>query len=476
MRLAILALCLIVVSCERASTAPFALEPCHLDGLAEEVQCGVHEVFEDRAASAGRRIQIQVAVLPALRRLADADPLFLFAGGPGQGARGLAGPAARYFKQVRRSRDIVLIDLRGTGGSAPLRCPDAGDDLSLTLEAIATQVSQCRDELAADARFYTHHESLADVDEIRQRLGYQAINLWGGSWGTRAALLYALRYPAVTRSLVLDGAVPLDLEFPRTASTDANAALDRLIADCAADHECALAFPDPRGLLLEFERRFAAGPVNTHLKHPRTGVPVAVRLQRDMVVEIVRGALYGPREAAALLVALRHAVDGDFSPLAAQHLRTASWSFDDMALGATHAVLCSEDLPRTAGVDFAAAAGGSFFGTVYPDGWRARCRDWPHGRPLDTGGATTSPAPALILSGRHDPVTPPRTGAAMARHFANHWHVVVPGAAHNTSFSGCVPDLIADFIARGTGNGLGTACVDRIAWPPFAVSTAGSRP
>jgi pimeloyl-ACP methyl ester carboxylesterase len=470
------ALCLIVLSCERVSRAPFALEPCHVDGLAEEIQCGVHEVFEDRASASGRRIPIQVAVLPALRRLVDPDPLFVFAGGPGQGARGFAGVAARHFKQVRRSRDIVLIDLRGTGESAPLQCPDPGDDLSLTLDEITAQVKQCRDALTADARFYTHEESLADVDEIRERLGYRTINLWGGSWGTRAALLYALRYPAATRSLVLDGAVPLDLEFPRTASADANAALDRLIAACATDDECALVFPDPRALLRGLESRFAAGPVTTHLKHPRTGVPATVRLQRDVVVEIVRGALYGPRDAAALLVAIRHAVDGDFSPLAAQHLRTASWSFEDMALGATYAVLCSEDLPRTAGVDFAAAAHGSFFGTVYPDGWRARCRNWPAGRPLDTRGATTSAAPALILSGQHDPVTPPRTGAAMARHFPASWHIVVPGAAHNTSFSGCVPDLIADFIARGTGDSLDSSCVDRVAWPPFAVSAAGSRP
>lgn len=476
MRVAILALCLIVISCERVSLTPFALEPCHLDGLAEEVRCGVHEVFEDRASNHGRRIQIQVAVLPALRRSVDADPLFLFAGGPGQGARGLAGVAARYFKQVRRSRDIVLIDLRGTGGSAPLRCPDAGDNLSLTLEEITAQVRHCTDVLTADPRFYTHEESLADVDEIRARLGYQAINLWGGSWGTRAALLYALRYPAATRSVVLDGAVPLDLEFPRTASSDAHAALDRLFADCDGDHECARAFPDPRALLRALEDRLAGGAVSTHLKHPRTGVPTAIRLQRDMVVEIIRGALYGPRDAAALLVAIRHAVDGDFSPLAAQHLRTASWSFDDMTLGATYAVLCSEDLPRTDGVDFVAAAKGSFFGTVYPDGWRARCLDWPAGQAIQTNGRTRSNAPALILSGEHDPVTPPRTGNAMTQHFESSWPIVVPGGAHNTSFSGCVPDLIARFIAEGGGDGLESACVNRVAWPPFAVSTAGSRP
>jgi pimeloyl-ACP methyl ester carboxylesterase len=434
MRLATLAFCLTVVSCERVSLTPFALEPCHLDGLAEEVRCGVHEVFEDRASLSGRRLQIQVAVLPALRRLVDPDPLFIFAGGLGQGARGLGGVAARFFKKVRRSRDIVLIDLRGTGGSAPLQCPDTGDDLSVTLEEIAAQVSQCRDALTANPRFYTHEESLTDVDEIRERLGYETINLWGGSWGTRAALLYALRYPKATRSVVLDGAAPLDVEFPRTVSADANAALTRLLADCAADRECARAFPDPRAMLRELEGRFVAGPVSIRLKHPRTGEPTTALLHGDMVVEIIRGALYGPHDAAALLVAIRRAVDGDFSPLAAQHLRTASWSFDEMALGATYAVLCSEDLPHTAGADFAADAKGSFFRTVYADSWRVRCAAWPAGRPLDIRGATTSLAPALIVSGEHDPVTPPRRGAAMARHFTANWHVVVPGAAHNTSF------------------------------------------
>ncbi len=476
MRLALLATCLIVISCERVSIAPFPLEPCHLDGLAEEVQCGVHEVFEDRVSKSGRRLQIQVAVLPALRRRVEADPLFLFAGGPGQGARGLAGAAARYFRQVRRTRDIVLIDLRGTGDSAPLSCPGAGDDLSLTLEEVTAQVRQCRDALTADARFYTHGESLVDVDEIRERLGYRTINLWGGSWGTRAALLYALRYPTVTRSLVLDGAVPLDLDFPRTASADAQAALDRLLSDCAADRECAAAFPDPRGLLRDLESRLAAGPISTQLKHPRTGVPTAVRLQRDLIVEVVRGALYSPRDAAALLVAIRHAADGDFSPLAAQHLRTASWSSDDMTLGATYAILCSEDLPRTAGANFAADAKGSFFGTGYADAWQARCAEWPAGQPIDTGGAHLSRAPALILSGGHDPVTPPATGAAMARYFSASWQVTLPGAAHNTSFSGCVPDLIARFIAQGGGADLDSTCVNRVAWPSAATSTAGGRP
>ena len=235
------------------------------------------------ARNIGRRLSIQVAVLPALRRVVSPDPLFIIAGGPGQGARGMADAAARFFRRIRRSRDIVLVDLRGTGGSAPLRCPEGADDLAeLTLEAMRTQIRECLAGLDADVRHYTHEQSLQDVDEIRGALGYGRINLWGGSWGTRAALLYALRFPNSTRTAVLDGAVPLDLEFPRTASADAGAALDRLIADCRADAGCARAFPDPHALLAAFDRQFERGPVTLRIRHPRTALDTAVVLPRSV--------------------------------------------------------------------------------------------------------------------------------------------------------------------------------------------------
>lgn len=477
MRLIVLLACVVLVACRDATRPAIELHPCHLEGLAEEVRCGSLEVFEDRTANAGRRLSIQVAVLPVLRRLVAPDPLFIFAGGPGQGARGLADAAARFFKRVRRARDIVLVDLRGTGGSAALRCREGADELAgLTIEAMSAQIRECLAGIDADVRHYTHEQALQDVDEIRRALGYERLNLWGGSWGTRAALLYALRFPDATRTVVLDGAVPLDLGFPRTASADAGAALDRLIADCLTDAHCARAFPDPRALLVSFDRRFERGPVTVQIRHPRTAIATTVVMPRSVAADMIRGALYVPRDSASVLRVIDRAADGDFAPLAAQHLRTASWSSDDMALGATLSILCSEDLPQVAAIDFAGDANGSFFRTGYADAWRTRCSDWPRGTGIQTGGATVSPAPALILSGLHDPVTPPHTGLAMGRHFSSSWQVVVPGAAHNASFSGCVPDLIARFIERGTADGLDTGCASQVGWPPFVVSDAGTRP
>lgn len=459
----------------RAAT-PLPLAPCHLDTLAEEVRCGVAEVFEDRDRDTGRRIPIHVAVLPALRRSAAPDPLFILAGGPGQGARSYGGMVARAFRTVRRTRDIVLVDVRGTGASAPLTCLETVSDLGdfgLGRDVFFGEGKRCASELDADPRFYTHRNALADLDEIRARLGYDRINLWGGSWGTRAALIYALRYPGAVRRVVLDGAASLDMGFPRTVAADAQRAFDLLVRRCEQDPGCARAFPDPRERMRALLESLDARPVTARIPHPRTAQPVDVLLTRDVVAEIVRVALYTPTDVARVLPLVFAAAAGDFAPLAAQHGYSASATIDEMALGSTLAVLCSEDMPLVASADFAADARGSFLGTAYADGWAARCRDWPAGPPIDVDRAATSNAPALILSGLHDPVTPPRAGDAMARWFPSHEHVVVPGAAHNTSFTGCVPDLIAGFL---DGAPIDASCVNDIPLPVLVTSHAGGRP
>ncbi len=103
--------------------------------------------------------------------------------------------------------------------------PSPDDELEKVQADVDSKI--CQGQLDADPRQYTHKNALADLDEVRQRLGYGQINLWGGSWGTRAALLYALTYPHAVRSVILDGAVALDLDFPRTVAGDAQRAFDQ---------------------------------------------------------------------------------------------------------------------------------------------------------------------------------------------------------------------------------------------------------
>lgn len=452
------------------------LAPCHLEGLAEEVSCGVLDVVEDRDAGSGRTISIHVSVLGPLRREAAPDPLFIMAGGPGQGARSYAAAVARSFRRVRATRAIVLVDLRGTGDSAPLRCGDALDEvqaLSRGRDALLGSGAGCVAGLDADPRHYTHRDALADLDAVRQRLGYDTINLWGGSWGTRAALLYAISYPQAVRRVVLDGAVGLGMRFPVTAAEDAQRAFDLLAARCADDEACAREFPDSRRELEGMLARLERTPARVRIAHPRTGARVTVTITRETAAEILRVALYTTVDAARVPAIVRRAALGDFAPLVAQYHHSARLSSDDMARGTTMAVLCSEDLPRVVGEDLEAAAGGSFLRTSYADGWVERCNGWPVGPAIGVDPAAISNAPALILSGALDPVTPPRAGDTMARHFPDNRHVIVPGAAHNTSFTGCVPDLIASFL---DGVDIDAACVDDVPAPPVETGLAGGRP
>jgi pimeloyl-ACP methyl ester carboxylesterase len=457
-----------------AGLTSLTLSPCHLERLSEEVLCGIHEVFEDRAATKGRRISIGVAVLPALRRTTKADPLVMLAGGPGQGARDLGAVAARFLKRVRQTREVVLVDLRGTGASHPLRCPEPDDELQNVAGDFDSNA--CQRALAADVTHYTHKDALADLDEIRRRLGYRSVNLWGGSWGTRAALLYALTYPDAVRSLVLDGAVALDMDFPRSVATDAQRAFDQLIEACSRDPMCASRFPQAKSTVEALLGKFDRGPVDVTVRHPRTGALVSISLRQDALIEIIRAALYTPADTNRLLQVLQHAERGDFSPLMAQFARSASTTTDSMAVGATISILCSEDWPRVGTMDFAAGASGTLFRHGYAEAWRARCEGWPRGEGIGFDRAATSNAPALILSGGRDPVTPPERGERMAGHFPRSRHVVVPGAAHNASFTGCVPDLIAAFIDSPDGSTLDAMCAERTSFPPIVISDAGARP
>ena len=95
----------------------------------------------------------------------------------------------------------------------------------------------------ADVRYYAHEHVLADVDRVRAALGYEHINIWGGSYGTRAALLYALEHPARVRTLTLDGAVPLAQQFPLTTADDGHRALDMLSRAAAPTRNVSRGFP-----------------------------------------------------------------------------------------------------------------------------------------------------------------------------------------------------------------------------------------
>ncbi len=147
--------------------------------------------------------------------------------------------SATPFDRVRRDRDIVLVDQRGTGRSHRLDCHYADQDLLTDLDEnqAGPDNIKCRDDLSksSDLRFYTTSIAVRDLDAVRVALGYERINLYGGSYGTRVAQHYARRYPRATRTLILDGVVNPEVVLGPAIAIDAERALERILARCKAD-------------------------------------------------------------------------------------------------------------------------------------------------------------------------------------------------------------------------------------------------
>jgi pimeloyl-ACP methyl ester carboxylesterase len=479
-------LALVVLAIAAASCAPrpqegrgsLALTECRLPGLERQALCGTHEVWEDRAAKQGGRITLKVAVLPARRRAAEPDPLVVLAGGPGQGAIALAAQVAPLFSRLNDSRDIVLVDQRGTGGSHPLKCEEEGEP---TLQALFEEalpekrVRECLASLDADPRHYATPTAVADLDEVLTALGYAKVNLWGGSYGTRVALEFIRRHPGRVRTATLDGAAPAGMKLPLSFVDDGEVAFGKLLSDCEADAACRAAYPALRREVGELRERLARAPARLRIGDPVTGESHGVRVTQNVLLTGLFRPLYAPSLASLLPLAITRAAGGDFNPLLAQNLEFAGRLEENLAVGMHLSVVCAEDVPLITPEDLDRAAQG-FFGRALVDDFLRACSVWPRAAlPPDFHEPVRADTPVLVLSGGLDPATPPRLGERVAATLPNARHAVAPNLSHGVSGHGCAPRLVEKFVREADARKLDVSCLQRLPRPLF-VLPAGARP
>ena len=435
------------------------LQPCWLRGHPHAARCGAIRRPLDPTQAQGQQIEVQVAVVPALARNPLPDPVFFFAGGPGQSAIDLAGPLAARFARLGNRRDLVFIDQRGTGRSAPLRCADDSEaaawqplpDDSQRQARLQACLSALQVLPQGDLRQFTTDIAMADVDAVRSALGAQRINLIGFSYGTRAALAYQRAYAQHVRRSVLDGVVPPWLALPSTVSADNQAALDAVFDGCERSPTCGTRYP---GLRQQWRQLLASLPRQVQVGHPLTGEAQSLRLSRDTLLSLVRGPLYAPALAAALPQAMAAAAQGRIAPMVG--LSSALGVGGGIASGMHFSVVCAEDRPQAAApvgaarpADAASAGQGTDFGDSFARLYQEACAAWPRAA-VASAFYTLPPAqsPVLLVSGGADPVTPPRHAAAatlalgkLAR------HVVVANAGHGVLALACLREAAMRFIS-----------------------------
>ena len=467
-----LAFTLLILSCAAAlatgcspavSARTDGLAPCRIQGVEREVLCGTVAAAENPDQPSGRLLDIHFAVIPAIARNAREDPVFVLAGGPGQAATRVAGTVMSIFAELNARRDIVFIDQRGTGRSNALDCPEESTTLAATLDPSQQleRVQRCLSGLKADTRQYATWIAVRDFDAVRRALGAERINLWGASYGTRAALEYLRQFPQHVRTAVLDGVAPPDMALPTAFAVDADAALVRLVQHCQADADCRVRYPDFAARIEKLLQRSAVG-FDVTLPHPLSGERQTLRVDRHLLSSLLRSPLYVPSLAAMLPFALAEASDGDFAALVALAAAIGTRMNENFAVGMHFAVVCAEDMPRVNAARRAEAAAtrfGSTFADLYTDACTAVAT-----RPVPAAfyEVGTVDVPVLVLSGGLDPATPPRHGAAVAERLGNARHVVAPNVGHGVSAQACAPRLVTRFIREATFAGLDSTCLERL--------------
>ena len=467
-----------------AAEPSLELEECRIsagEGFRSiKARCATFTRPENPDEPAGNTIDLRVAVIPALNLTPEPEPLVPLAGGPGQGAVQFYAVWAGAFEHVRRDRDILLVDQRGTGDSARLDCPvdDSMVEGQFGIDQTLEYTRSCLSQLPHDPRFFTTSVAVRDLDAVREALGYPALNLYGVSYGSRVAQHYARRYPESTRSVILDGVVPPQVPLGPEIAIESQRAIDDIIARCAADDDCNARFATLADDFMAVRAKLDDQPVIVQLQDPATGQLESIDFGHTQFSAAIRLLAYHATTVALLPLMISDAADGNYIPLAAQFELTVSDLSESLALGMHNAVMCSEDAPliRAFNVDHDAIAA-SYMGALQLEAIEAMCSIWPAG-PVDESlhQPLATALPVLLLSGDADPITPPRYAELAAVSLENSRHLVGANQGHGQAGVGCVPRLMADFIENLDPQGLDATCMERSFAMPFFLDYSGPRP
>lgn len=478
--------------------------PAEARALVGSVRCGFVRVPLDRSRPGGKTIRIYFERYGRLQRgRPAASTVVSLEGGPGYPAAADRDARVALWRPLSRRRDLVLVDLRGTGRSGALRCAA----FARTTRGYVARAGRCAGQLGPARDLYATGRAVEDVDDVLSALEVDRVDLYGDSYGTYAAQAFALRYPERLRSLTLDAAYPLPGTDP--AFSDLIAAVRRgLRLTCARRPGCParVAHVDPVALVARFADRVRRAPL-TGGAPDADGTLTRVRLDERALVQVVGATYYDYSVWRELLAAIVAAGRGDPQPvlrLAAETVILDAGPADPRAFSeALYLAVICHDYPQpwdpsTPLGGRAAVAGRRFRayppGTFRPFSTRAwtgvdyegalACLRWPSPADGDTvvpPGAAYPDVPTLVLNGDLDTITAPSGAREVARRFPHSTFVEVRNSVHVTAIldgDRCASRIYVRFV-RGLEAG-DTSCARRIpelrVVPSFPARLAAVRP
>jgi pimeloyl-ACP methyl ester carboxylesterase len=450
-----------------------SLQPCRTPDGNIEGLCGTYDVFENRQTHTGRKISLNIMLLPAGDATPQPDPFFAIAGGPGQSAVETF-PGAAFVRRLRASRDVVLVDQRGTGKSNPLECElHSPSDLQAVVgEPYSDEaIRRCREQSdkKADTTQYTTSVASDDLDEVRQALGYDKINVYGGSYGSYAALVYLRMHGDHLRTITLSAVAAPNLHIALHFAPGVQNSVEGIISLCESYRACQADYPTLRAEFKALLERLSNAPAQFELSGQK------LTLSREMFVSRLRSLLYVPQFISLFPQIIHNAYNNDwrlYGGLVVE-LRNLIEGQGHIAWGMSFSAICAEDVPGLTGMIVRSVTAGTWMGDSQVRRYEQYCRVWGTvGKvPKDFFAPIRASVPALLISGGLDPGTPPDVAREVARNISNSRLVLVKHGTHTTG-SECIDGLVAQFVAQGSATRLDTSCADQIHLPTFAPKPA----
>lgn len=433
------------------------------------VDCGYLTVPADHAdPSNPETYALAVAILRAESGTAKPDPVLYLEGGPG--GSGVLTLDSWVGMEIVQDRDFILLDQRGTGHSEPwVSC--AVYDYSVTVEEdVERYYAECAKNLREDGiepSTFTTAQTASDVALLVRALGYDQVNLYGISYGTRVALTVMRDHPEVARAVVLDSPFPPHVDGLEEQAVNGWNAMKAMLDGCAADPVCDGAFPNLEARLTQYLMTLDDEPITFDF-----GEGDEYEYYSGDIISLVFDLMYDSTALPYLPLAL-HDLTEDF-PETLAWLNGVNYDEDDEEYteegeyydgyersdsDTYYTVNCAEEIPFESYSDAVALAEQSGMPEVFADGMLAwaqseflACKSWgiTPTSSLETE-VVVSDLPTLVLVGEYDPITPPIWGVEAMRGLSNALMVEAPGGGHSVvDYDSCMASLGVAFFDNPT--------------------------
>ncbi|WP_316634058.1 alpha/beta fold hydrolase [uncultured Flavobacterium sp.] len=415
----------------------------------------------------GKTIKIAFAVLKNTSKNQISNPVVYLEGGPGAGE---VGSIWRWLDHpLRKNNDLILMDVRGTGYSSPKFCPDLG---SKFLEILAKNQNSTQDEqqktIAAitckqdlinrgiDLNSYNSQSIAKDLNALKEVLKYDKWNVYGVSYGTYTAQVYANEFPQDIKSLILDSSISDISEYYDSNTANYVSSLNKVFEACKNDPKCNKQYPNLEKTYYETIEKLTKNPITVDVDKKIIAGGKFTYNAEDFKIAIQQ-SLYYKRLIEVLPLLITQFNKGNKNTLSSL---VASFSGAlGLDYGQYYCVSCNEVLPNNSISEFNKNASGfsklkgglSFYKSDF-----SVCDKWNLGNSNllkkinNLSNLSTITAPVLVFSGTFDPITPASNGKTTADRFKNSFLVTAPTGGHGPGFSNIGTRIVNEFISNPT--------------------------